>query len=143
MVTQATPGPNPAFTPPVRVSQYIFGLRGDVSNPTQLQQLQENPPNLPLFAMGSEPFLGDYIDVTGQTMVPMATAPGGWAFNTAANPSQAPVFYTAWTTNQDGRPPLDGNWKNYTPVGAGGRGIFDPTQIRPTCLPGQGRLSHQ
>src|SRR5258708_25287977 len=104
MVAQATPGANPVFSPPVRVSQYIFGLRGDIPNPAQLQQLQENPPNLPLFAMGTEPFFGDYIDVTGQTMVPTAAA--GCAFNTARNPNQAPTIYTTWTTNPNARPPL-------------------------------------
>ena len=143
MVTQAVPSSQPAFIQPVRVSQYIFGLRGDLLNPSQLQQLQENPPNLPLFAMGSEPFLGDYIDITGQTMVPMPTAPGGWVFNTAANPSLAPVFFTAWTTNQDVRPPHDGNWKNYTPVGTGGQSVFDPTQTRPNCMPGQEGMRNQ
>jgi len=141
MVAQAAPSANPVFSAPARVSQYIFGLRGDVPNPTQLQQLQENPPNLPLFAMGSEPFFGDYVDITGLTMVP--TAAGGWTFNTAANPNQAPVFYTTWTTNQDVRPPLDGNWKNYTPVGAGGRSVFDPTQNRPNCMPGQEGMRNQ
>src|SRR5258708_15440070 len=51
MVAQATPGANPVFSPPVRVSQDIFGLRGDLPKPPQLQQLQDNPPNLPLFSM--------------------------------------------------------------------------------------------
>jgi len=141
MVAQAVPGPKPAFAAPVRVSQYIFGLRGDASNPNHLEQLQENPPNLKLFAMGTVPFFGDYIDVTGLTMVP--TASGGWAFNSAANPNQAPVFYTAWTTNQDVRPPLDGNWEHYTPVGNGGPSIFDPTQTKPNCVPGQEGMRNQ
>jgi hypothetical protein len=141
MLTQAVPGPVPVFTPPVRVSQYIFGLRGDVSNPAQLQQLQENPPNLPLFANGSKPFFGDYIGITGLTMVP--TPSGGWIFNTAANPNQAPVFYTTWTTNQDVRPPKDGNWQNYTPVGLGGQSVFDPTKSEPPCLPGQEGMRNQ
>ncbi len=141
MVAQAVPGPKPAFVAPVRVSQYIFGLRGDASNPNHLEQLQENPPNLKLFAMGTVPFFGDYIDVTGLTMVP--TASGGWAFNSAANPNQAPVFYTAWTTNQDVRPPLDGNWQHYTPVGNGGPSIFDPTQTKPNCVPGQEGMRNQ
>jgi len=50
----AVPG-QPAFTSPARVSQYIFGLRSDPLNlnPNQIQQLQENPPNLKLFAMGT------------------------------------------------------------------------------------------
>jgi len=141
MLSQAVPGPIPAFLPAVRVSQYIFGLRGDVQNPSQLQQLQEDPPNLPLFANGSEPFFGDYIDVAPLMMVP--TPSGGWIFNTGANPNQAPVFYTAWTSNQDVRPPVDGNWKNYTPVGAGGMSVFDPTQPRLKCTPGQEGMRNQ
>jgi len=141
MLSQAVPGPVPAFTPAVRVSQYIFGLRGDVSNPSQLQQLQENPPNLPLFANGSVPFFGDYIDVAPLMMVP--TPSGGWIFNTDANPNQAPVFYVAWTSNQDVRPPVDGNWKHYTPVGAGGPSVFDPTQPRPNCVSGQEGMRNQ
>jgi len=141
MLSQAVPGPIPAFTPAVRVSQYIFGLRGDVSNPSQLQQLQADPPNLPLFANGSVPFFGDYIDVAPLMMVP--TPSGGWIFNTSANPGQAPVFYIAWTSNQDVRPPADGNWKNHTPVGAGGPSVFDPTQPRPNCVPGQEGMRNQ
>jgi alpha-tubulin suppressor-like RCC1 family protein len=140
MLTQAVPGPVPVFTPPVRVSQYIFGLRGDVSNPTQLQQLQEDPPNLPMFAGGTEPFFGDYIDVAGLMMVPTPT--GGWIFNTAANPNQTPVFYAAWTTNQDVRPPKDGNWKNYLPLGGGGKSILDGSTT-PACLPGQEGMRNQ
>lgn len=141
MVAQASPGSNPVFTPPVRVSDYIFGLRGDVPNPTQLQQLQENPANLPLFAMGTEPFFGDYIDISALTMIPGAV--GGWVFNTPANPNQTPIFYTTWTTNQDVRPPADGNWTHYTPVGAGGTSVFDPKQTRPGCIPGQEGMRNQ
>jgi len=75
----------------------------------------------------------------------MVPTPGGWAFNTAANPSQAPVFHATWTTNQDVRPPLDGNWAHYTPVGTGTnrQSVFDPTQITPDCLPGQEGMRNQ
>ncbi len=53
-------------------------------NPTllRLQDLQVNPPNLPMFKNGTTPFIGDYIDVQGPMFVRTAT---GWAFNTAPN----------------------------------------------------------
>ena len=60
------------------------------------------------------PFLGDYIDIAGPTIV--ANGPGGWKFNTA--PTSAPVFYATWTDNRDVVPPKDGDWTHYTPVGA-------------------------
>ena len=48
----------------------------------RLQDLQVNPPNLPMFKNGTVPFIGDYIDVQGPMFVRTAT---GWAFNTAAH----------------------------------------------------------
>ena len=78
-----------------------------------LEQLQINPPNLPMFKLGTVPFIGDYIDVTPTpAFVP---APGGrWVYNTAAS-ATFPVFHATWTDNRDVRAPLDGNWANYTP----------------------------
>jgi hypothetical protein len=82
-----------------------------------LQQLQSNPPNFPLFKNGSVAFMGDYIDIQGQTFVP--TQKGGWAFNSAATP--APVFHAVWTSNQDVQVPrvTDANgfpdWSRYAP----------------------------
>ena len=88
-----------------RVSRYEFGsvpaLFPDV------EQLQYNVPNLPLFVDGTAPFMGDYIDVTGTPQI-VPTGNGGWTFNVAATGTA--VFYTAWTDNRDVIPPADGNW---------------------------------
>ncbi len=149
-VAQAGPGPAPVFRS-TRMSNFRFGERGDEGpnlsvtgfgpNPIQvtnasglllLQQLQVNPPNLPMFAQGTTAFIGDYIDIQGPAFIP--TASGGWAFNTA--PVAAPVFHAVWTSNQDVRPPPDGDWTKYTPPGGGGRSVFDPTQSTPTCVTG-------
>jgi hypothetical protein len=80
-----------------------------------LQQLQLNPPGFPMFKGHSTGFMGDYIDIQGQTFVPIK---GGWAYNLA--PTRAPVFHAVWTSNQDVKVPFDANgvaqWGNYTPV---------------------------
>lgn len=141
MVSEAVVSPLPQFTS-TRVSQYRFGERGDsVGTVSQLSQLQVDPPNLPLFVSGTEPFFGDYIEISGQYIIPDGN--GGWQFNTA--PQAAPTFYATWTSNQDVRPPLDGNWSNYTPSGLGQnrQSVFDPTQTEPNCVPGQEGMRNQ
>lgn len=118
-----------AFNPSERVSQYVFGSRPGSS---VVEQLQVNPPNLPMFAQGSRAFIGDYIDLGATTFVP--TANGGWAFNTT--PSNAVVFHATWTDNRDVRPPLGAppDWTKYTPTGSNsGPSIFDPSQNVPPC----------
>jgi hypothetical protein len=117
------------FNPSQRVSQYIFGSR---PNSTLVEQLQVNPPNLPMFAQGTKAFIGDYIDVGATTFLP--TANGGWQFNTA--PSSNVVFHATWTDNRDVRPPAGAppDWTKYTPTGLNGQAsIFDPTQTVPPC----------
>jgi hypothetical protein len=97
-VVQSTP----AFHDVVRVSRYRFGIRpkGSTTLCTApapcIEQLQFNVPNLPLFRLGSAPFLGDYIDVTGYSR------------------GNAPVYHFVWTDNRDVRPPKNGNWATYT-----------------------------
>ncbi|MEY2668899.1 MAG: hypothetical protein RJA59_1537, partial [Pseudomonadota bacterium] len=76
----------------------------------RLQDLQVNPPNLPMFKNGTTAFIGDYIDVQGPMFVRTAT---GWAFDT--QPTDTPVFHAVWTSNQDVVPPPDGDWARYTP----------------------------
>lgn len=132
--SQATVVTNGALTfdPSQRVSQYIFGSRPGSS---LVEQLQVNPPNLPMFAQGTKAFIGDYIDVGATTFLP--TANGGWQFNTA--PSSSVVFHATWTDNRDVRPPLGAppDWTKYTPTGLnGGASIFDPTQTVPPCNSG-------
>ena len=97
-----TPGSQPVFAPSVKVSDYLVGARTSQAQ-TPLEQLQFNPPNLPLFRQGTTPFMGDYIDLApAPAMVP--TAGGGWAFNTATQPTP-PVFHAAWADNRDVRGP--------------------------------------
>jgi hypothetical protein len=122
-VSQAlVPDDTPDFTPSVLVSQY---LRGSRPGSRTIEQLQFNAPNLPLYAQGTTPFVGDYLDLAGQTFV--QDAGGHWAFNMAANGPG--VQYAFWTDNRDVRPPSDGNWAHYTP----------PTSAASSqsCAPGQ------
>ncbi len=160
-VASAGPGLAPQFTPSTLVTRFPFGLRGDEYagqtepsfDPTtpltvtdadgvvqRLQQLQMNPPNLPMFGAASKAFIGDYIDVRAPEFVPRKGG-GGWDFNVA--PTNAPVFHAVWTSNQDVKPPMrqgsDGQWVidwtlPYTPVqGGGGTSLYDGTSTRPTC----------
>src|SRR5262249_15058634 len=79
-----------------KVSRYIVGRdhKGSGDKP----QLQYNRPILPLFSGGKFPFIGDYIDITGQAFVP--TDGGGWAWNTGRTANRpAPVFHVSWSDN--------------------------------------------
>ena len=119
-----TPGATPSFLPSVRVSDYLVG---GATGTAGVRQLQVNPPNLPMFKLGTVPFLGDYIDVApSPAFVP--TAGGGWTFNTAAT-ATAPVFHTAWTDNRDVRPPRDGIWQELHPADTRAGGVHQP--VRP------------
>ena len=84
---QALPGNPPAFFPSVQVTEYPYGSvppNGGPINPTSLiQQLQVDPPNLPMFQSGTLPFFGDYIDVAGPTFIPLEN--GTWRFNNLAD----------------------------------------------------------
>src|SRR5262249_19956155 len=57
------------------VSQYKFGLRNDANDVSgELQQLQVNPPNLPIYRQGAIPFLGDYLDIAA-ALLPAGASP--------------------------------------------------------------------
>ena len=142
---QAVAGPAPEFTSYAvtpsqeseRASQYLIGSRPGSGT---IEQLQFSPPNLPLFASGSVPFVGDYIDVAARTIVPEGS---GWRYS---NASDAAVFHLVWADNRDVRPPADGNWSNYTPPtfsGSGGASIFDPKATVGVCVPGQAGMRNQ
>ena len=144
-----TPGATPVFAPSVQVSDYLVGYR---SSTAELEQLQVNPPNLPMFKLGTAPFIGDYIDIApAPAFVP--TAGGGWAYNTAPG-AEFPLFHAVWTDNRDVRPPFadtngDGNpWNDYTPPTfagstAGGDSGFDPAQQVPVCTAGNAGSRNQ
>jgi hypothetical protein len=123
----------PSFTS-FRISHYQFGIN-PFDSTTVAEQLQVNTPNLPLFVQGTQPFIGDYIDVAGAP--PFVLSNGKWSFNTALIPD--PVFHAVWTDNRDVRPPSDGNWTNYTPPFSASNptaphtSVFDSTQTVPGC----------
>ncbi len=135
--------PTVTLGPSVSVTQYAYGCCVNPLVP-DIEQFQFNVPNLPLFAQGSEPFLGDYIEVVPSPMfVPHGN---GWAYN--FTPSVNPLFHATWTDNRDVVPPADGNWGNYTPpIIAGTTGtqtsIFEPGQTLPACQPGQEGMRNQ
>ena len=137
---QAEPADLPVFGV-ARVSQYIFGSR---QNSMLIEQLQVNPPNLPLFQSGSVPFMGDYLDIAAAPTFLPGAQPGTWKFNT--EPSNATAFHAIWTDNRDVRPPANGDWTNYTPpisASSSGMSLFDPTQPQPACMTGQSGMRNQ
>ncbi len=117
-----------------RISRYEFGVN-PFDSTSVAEQLQVNTPNLPLFVSGTQPFIGDYIDVAGAPSFVINN--GTWGFNTS--PSSNPVFHAVWTDNRDVRPPLDGDWTKYTPPFSASNpttphpSVFDPTQTVPGC----------
>ena len=123
--SMATPGAAPVVRP-VRA-----GCRTTWSAPagtgrTPVEQLQFNPPNLPMFKQGTVPFCGDYIDLApSPAFVPACS--GGWAFNTSARHAAVPRRLDRQPRRAS--PPADGNWANYTPpsTAAGPQSIVDPT----------------
>jgi hypothetical protein len=135
--------PTVVLGPSVSVTQYAYGCCVNPLAP-DIEQFQFNVPNLPLFAQGSEPFLGDYIEVVPSPMfVPNGS---GWAYN--FTPSVNPLFHATWTDNRDVKPPANGDWTDYTPpiiAGTSGqRSIFDPNNtLLPTCKPGQEGMRNQ
>jgi hypothetical protein len=137
---QALPADNPVFAV-TRVSQYPFGSPGgDAARSSKpIRQLQVNPPDLPLFAGGTTPFLGDYLDVVAQSIV--STGNGHYAWNTS--PANSAVFHAAWSDNRDVIPPADGvSWNKYAPIMTIGLDGASVT-VNPLCLPGYAGSQNQ
>jgi hypothetical protein len=139
------PAGGPATFKAFQVSQYSYYV--DDAN-GQMEQGFFNPPNLPMFVQGTTPFIGDYIDIAAQTILPSGNS---WAFNTQATDStgatNAPDFHLAWTDNRDVVPPpvVHGSqdWTQYVPPNGGnsqvstysGTGSACPTcsTVQPAC----------
>jgi len=100
------------FGPSVQTSRYLFWTYGSDPEDQTLLQIQHNPLNFPMFKEGTQPFHGDYIDLTPVPAF-LPNASGGWMFNTESGKS--PVFQAAWTDNRNIKPPADGVWSTYTP----------------------------
>jgi len=129
-----------------QISQYPYYFDDESS---QIEQGFFNPPNLPMFVQGTTPFIGDYIDIASQNILPSGNS---WAFNTQATDSMtgatnAPDFHITWTDNRDVVPPpiVNGgqDWTQYEPPNGGrsgmstysGNGNACPTcsTIQPAC----------
>jgi len=129
------PGFQPIFGASYQVSRYLFFLALDANgNPIEegenfrVIQAEYNPPNLPLFQLGTRPFLGDYIDLAPAPFIlPPPVANGSWAYNIL--PFGHPVtFHSAWTDNRDIRPPADGwwgDWVTYAPPNSDQEAVFN------------------
>lgn len=104
-----------------QISQYPYYV-DDTNN--QIEQGFFNPPNLPMFVQGTTPFMGDYIDIAAQSIMPSGNS---WVFNTqatdATGATNAPDFHVTWTDNRDVVPPpvVNGNqdWTQYQPPNSG------------------------
>src|SRR5207253_572633 len=64
---QADPADDPAFLS-VKVSRYLYSKSRDAGGRIVITQQEFNPPNLPLFAAGTLPFIGDYVDLAPAPM---------------------------------------------------------------------------
>ncbi len=137
-----------------QVSQYGYWVDPSTSNtPPIVNQIEQgffNAPNLPMFVAGTTPFIGDYIDIASQNIIPSGTS---WVFNTQGKDStgatNAPDFHFTWTDNRDVVPPpvVNGaeDWTQYVPPnsGSGGPSKYSasgnacPTcaQLQPPCDP--------
>ncbi len=140
------------------VTQYKYGKR---IGGADVEDLQDNPPNLKIFARGTTPMIGDYIGLTSLLFKPKAD--GTW--ETTLADDGAPVFHIAWADNRDVRPPLGtqtgpaptADWTVFTPVAnpngepnSGGASLFcsnttdcPPGTTRPACAPLQSGLRNQ
>ncbi|MEW6319979.1 MAG: right-handed parallel beta-helix repeat-containing protein [Acidobacteriota bacterium] len=138
-----TPGEPPTFAPSVKVSDYLMGYRSATG---QLEQLQVNPPNLPMFRQGTAAFIGDYLDIQPAPAF-VSDGKGKWRYNTAAG-TTPPIFHAVWTDNRDVRPPVAGDWTRYTPATRDpnvppGPSVFDPSQTVLQCEPGNAGSRNQ
>ncbi len=114
-VSQADTSRSPLFQS-AYVSHYQFGVfDGQSSMDTSLHQFQLNPPNLPMFQGGTVPFMGDYIEIGNRAFLSPAEAnSNNWQFNVGTSGSS--VGFASWTSNQDVRPPANGDWQLTNPA---------------------------
>jgi hypothetical protein len=119
-VIDPSAGPKP-FTS-FQISQYPYWVNPDDN---QIEQGFFNPPNLPIFVQGTTPFVGDYIDIAAQTILPSGSS---WVFNTqgkdaVTGATNASDFHVTWTDNRDVVPPPVINntqdWTQYVPPNSG------------------------
>ena len=132
----ALPASAPAFTdysllsskPSSQASRYTFVAYGDPGD-VQTLQVEYMVPNYPMFADGTTPFIGDYVDVAAPNLI---NDNGTWRF--AINPGDVQVWQAVWSDNRNVIPPPDGDWSKYVaPITQAQPSFFDPTVIIPSC----------
>ena len=106
-------GDYPMFSPSQQVTRYLHVLETNPDGTPKIglggfwdvTQVEFNPPNYPLFQLGTVPFFGDYVEIAS---LPFLPGPNGtWTYN--SNSAKASVFHTTWTDNRDVSYP-NGNW---------------------------------
>ena len=104
---------DPAPTAP-RISKYLIGDYDDPNGNTKFKQLQFNRPLLKLYAGGTRPFVGDFIDVAGLAFLtaqqgnPQSTSgQTTWVPNDGTNAAltttASQTFHAFWTDNRDAK----------------------------------------
>jgi hypothetical protein len=105
------------FLPSTQVSRYQWAVD---TKKNALVQLEYNAVNWPLYAKGTTPFLGDYIDVApARTFKAPADGVNGaaWTYNT--DPEDASVLHAVWTDNRDILNRAE-TWDTWVPPGSAG-----------------------
>ena len=97
----------PAATAP-RISKYLVGDYQDPNGDSHLRQLNFNRSNLKLYAGGTRPFIGDFIDAAGLAYLTQQAGPvTTWIPNNGLDPlaftTAAQTLYAFWTDNRDAK----------------------------------------
>ncbi|MGB5722032.1 MAG: hypothetical protein WBM34_15180, partial [Woeseiaceae bacterium] len=141
-VATALPAAVPIFTdysltsgepakPSNSASRYTFVAYGDATN-VEAVQVEYMVPNFPMFADGTTPFIGDYVDVAAPNLIYDGDL-DTWRF--ASDPGDVQVWQAVWSDNRDVIPPPDGDWSKYVaPIATAQQSLFDPTVIIPSCF---------
>ncbi len=140
-IATALPGVSPQFTdysllsgtddpvdPSNPASRYAFVATGDEFS-IETTQVEYMVPNFPMFADGTTPFIGDYVDVAAPNLILDGDT---WRFASQAGDVQ--VWQAVWSDNRDVIPPPDGDWSKYVaPITQAQPSFFDPTVTIPSC----------
>jgi len=145
-IATALPAPAPVFTdyslilpapdanaepanPSSQASRYAFVASGDTAG-IETTQVEYMVPNFPMFADGTTPFIGDYVDIAAPNLI---LEDGTWRF--ATEPGDVQVWQAVWSDNRDVIPPPDGDWSKYVaPILEAQPSIFDPNVTIPSCF---------
>ena len=91
-----------------RISKYLIGDYDDANGDHFFKQLQFNRSNLKLYAGGTVPFIGDFIDVAGLAYLAQQNGvTTTWLPNNGLDPlafsTAAQTFHAFWTDNRDAK----------------------------------------